>query len=132
MNYEEKYKDALERAKKEWSSNLDNANKNYRQRLEIIFPELKEAEDEKIRKDIISYLRNEKVVKRYISDIEVDKWIDWLEKQGEQEQDPCGRCKDKCLNCHNFPCIEKRLFEQGKSAPETIKEEKVDECFLKG
>lgn len=53
MNYETKYKQALA-----------------------------EIEEEMIRKDIISYLRNEKIVKRYISDIEIDKWIAWLEKQG--------------------------------------------------
>ena len=53
--------------------------------------------------------------------------IAWLEKQkGEQKQDPCENCKDICLNCQNFPCIEKREFEQGKPALEAIKEEKVD------
>lgn len=30
------------------------------------------------------------------------------------------------LNCHNFPCIKKRAFEQGKSVWEIINEEKVD------
>ena len=49
-----------------------------------MFPELNESYNEKIRKDIISYLRNEKIVKRYISDIEIDKWIAWLEKQGKK------------------------------------------------
>ena len=50
----------------------------------------------------------------------------WLEKQGVQKQDPCEHCKDKCLNCHNFPCITKREFERDKSGMEVIKEEKVD------
>lgn len=49
-----------------------------------------------------------------------------LEKQSEKEQDPCEHCNDKLLNCHNFPCIKKRAFEQGKSILEVIKEEKVD------
>jgi hypothetical protein len=30
------------------------------------------------------------------------------------------------LNCHNFPCIKKSAFEQGKSAFEVINEEDVD------
>lgn len=79
MNYEERYKQALERAMK-------LAIDGYLDAIAIndIFPELKESEDEKIRKDIISYLRNEKIVKRYISDIEIDKWIAWLEKQGKK------------------------------------------------
>ena len=44
-------------------------------------PELKESEDERIRKEIISHLRHEYVVKRYVSDVEYDRWIAWLEKQ---------------------------------------------------
>ena len=50
--------------------------------LENIFPEFTESEDELIRKEIISHLRHEYVVKRYVSDVEYDKWIAWLEKQG--------------------------------------------------
>ena len=49
-----------------------------------------------------------------------------LDKQSEQKQDPCDNCKDAMLNCHNFPCIKKRAFKQGKSALEAINEEKVD------
>ena len=75
MNYEQKYKQALERARYYHSKDYMLINSA----IENIFPEL--AENERIRKDIISYLRNEKIVKRYISDIEIDKWIAWLEKQ---------------------------------------------------
>ena len=71
-----------------------------------IFPELEESEDERIRKEIIEYIKTG----TYRKD-----WLAWLEKQGEQKQDPCEHCNDKCLNCHNFPCIEKRVFEHGKS-----------------
>ena len=52
--------------------------------------------------------------------------LDPSPKQGEKEQDPCENCEDVMLNCHNFPCIKKRAFEQGKSILEVIKEEKVD------
>lgn len=88
MNYEEKYNKALKRARYYHSKDYMLINSA----IENIFPELKESEDERIRKDIISYLRNEKNVKRYISDIEIDKWIAWLEKQGfskEQTNLPC-------------------------------------------
>lgn len=78
MNYEKKYKEALERARQFIEHPLQEDSANI---VEYLFPELIEGEEEKIRKDIISYLRNEKIVKRYISDIEVDKWIAWLEKQ---------------------------------------------------
>ena len=83
MNYEEKYKEALDRAKKEWLDNLDGAYKNYRERLEIIFPELKESENEKIKKEIIYFLSRNTF--QFGEDIDKYKsWIAWLEKQGEQ------------------------------------------------
>jgi hypothetical protein len=63
-----------------------------------------------------------------LSDSEVLSWMKLsdLEKQGEQKQDPCDNCKDVMLNCHNFPCIKKRAYTQGKSAFEVINEEDVD------
>lgn len=79
MKYEQKYKQALERARKVYIPIENNI-------LDDIFPELAESEDEKIQKDIISYLKNEKIVKKYISDIEIDKWIAWLEKQDNKKQ----------------------------------------------
>lgn len=50
-----------------------------------IFPELAEPEDERIRKEIISHLQHEYVVKRYVSDVEYDRWIAWLEKQDKSK-----------------------------------------------
>lgn len=47
MNWEEKYKKALERAKELYGKYCIN------DVLESIFPELKESEDERIRKGII-------------------------------------------------------------------------------
>ena len=49
-----------------------------------------------------------------------------LGKHGEQKQDPCEHCNDVMLNCHNFPCIKKKAFEQGKSVSDIINEEGVD------
>lgn len=142
--------------------------------LERMFPQLKESEDERIRKSLIDMLKNDE--KHYLKEI---AWLEkqgeqkqetsylkfdfddilalqccmetaekvtedkelykklqnlhsrlhdayWLEKQGEQKQDPCEHCNDRRLNCHNFPCTKKKAFEQGKSALEVINEEKVD------
>lgn len=64
-----------------------------------------------------------------ITQYQIDNWLKKyvdIEEQGEPKQDPCENCKDKCLNCRNFPCIDKREFERGKSALEAIKEEKVN------
>ena len=89
MDYKEKYKEALERAKKEWVENLDNCYTNYRERLEIIFPELKESEDERIRKDIIwciehSGIKSHKPINPHATTT-VKEALTWLEKQGVQK-----------------------------------------------
>lgn len=62
---------------------------------EEIFPELKESEDERIRKSLIGHLkecrnntRSEVMLGEYA------KWIAWLEKQGEQSfANSCKTCK---------------------------------------
>lgn len=71
-DYKKKYEDALKKAKE---------NKP----LEEIFPELKESEDEKTGKDIISFVEQAIDAGYGIIDKErKDKWIAWLEKRGEQ------------------------------------------------
>ena len=80
MNYEKKYREALERAKKEWIENLDNCYTNYRERLEIIFPELAESEDERIRKTLIEYIKGIKSW-NYFLGISREQMIAWLENK---------------------------------------------------
>ena len=77
MNYEEKYKEALERAKKfEEKYGGDYAG--------YIFPELAESEDERIRKWLVNYFKE--VGKSWIHrDINPEQIIDYLEKQKEQK-----------------------------------------------
>lgn len=82
MDYEKLYKKALERVKvflKRWEC-VEAANSSLvLKEVKDIFPEFKESEDEKIRKEIISALKwaNHKGV--------YDKHIAWLEKKGEQD-----------------------------------------------
>ena len=80
----EAYDRALEIAKA-WHK-LDN-NDLSNTDLETLFPELKESENEKIRKDIIFYIKaianNENISPD--SKKECKTWIAWLEKQGEQK-----------------------------------------------
>ena len=82
-NYEKKYKEALERArqKREEYIRLDNDNVVSKD-IEFIFPELKESEDEKIRKWIITFIE----VRLNEAGEFIDNYknaIAWLEKQGE-------------------------------------------------
>ena len=72
MNYEKKYKEALERAKQFSETPYLEDSKGI---VEYIFPELQESEDERIRKSLIDMLKNDE--KCYL------KEIAWLEKQGE-------------------------------------------------
>lgn len=85
MNYEQKYKDALERARNLHKDAIDMGESLRAKQCEIIFPELGESEDEcveKIKKDIISYLNNRQITS--IAEISAtEKWLVWLEKQGK-------------------------------------------------
>lgn len=77
------YDKALEKAKI-WQEHLYDVNdKDYADELNYIFPELSESEDEKIRKDILCYFEH------YAHDIkgaDLQKWVAWLEKQGENNK----------------------------------------------
>lgn len=81
MDYEKKYKESLEKAKALICGETEmNAPVYYVDNIKDIFPELKESEDERIRKEIIKavnlycseYLRGTKVR---------DEMLAWLEKQ---------------------------------------------------
>lgn len=81
---------------------ITDAKNEIEKQYEIIFPELKESEDKKIRKAIynaIKYLETEHSWD-FLDDVDILDAYAWLEKQGEKPQ--------------------------GKSALEAIKEEKVD------
>lgn len=58
--------------------------KHLKATLERIFPELKESEDERIRKELITHCKSIRCVTEEGAE-GVAKWIDWLEKQGEQK-----------------------------------------------
>ena len=92
--YEKKYKEALERAREYWETDNDNTlDIKAKGTMEYLFPELKESEDERIRKELISLVENWKIFNPnspfdehpvYTSDKDtVDKILAWLEKQGE-------------------------------------------------
>ena len=85
--YEKKYKEAVNKIK----NLLDDGEKNgftivtYKTDLESIFPELKESEDERIRKEIIAWLKNSEG-----QTLPIDRYnaaLAWLEKQGEVVSD---------------------------------------------
>ena len=64
--------------------------------LDDIFPELKESEDEKIRKELIDYHRS---MAAQADDYVHEAWIAWLEKQGKQSS--CESDKEEMM----FMCM---------------------------
>lgn len=84
MDYEKKYKEALERAKGMWEQGM------MPERIEYIFPELKESEDERIRKELYKYFRDLQLSsdREFSQSASIDEILDWLEKQGENINPP--------------------------------------------
>lgn len=77
MNYEKKYREALERAR-----NLLATSVAYdRFTIEKIFPELRESEDEKTRKEIIYHIQN---CDDTIDEETEKRMLAWLEKQDKE------------------------------------------------
>lgn len=102
MDYEKKYKETFEKAREIYNDSFFNEGVSGYNLMERLFPELRESEDEKIKKALINYFDNanksdENPLMQY--GIQTDKVITWLKKQGEKPQ--------------------------GKSALEAVNEEKV-------
>lgn len=74
MNYEQKYKEALERARKLYERGTITES------LSHVFPELAESKDEKIRGAIIHFISHTPSVPKGI--IGKETMLAWLEKQG--------------------------------------------------
>ena len=81
MNYEEKYKNALR-----WIESIyPTLQSEQRMEAEGVFPELAESEDERIKRRIYNYIN---VTLDDNESIEKEKWLAWLEKQGEKKPTP--------------------------------------------
>lgn len=82
MDYKEKYEQALERARM-INNGEDVDVEAGTTTCEYIFPELKEDEDERIRKTLIEYFNV--YPKDYYGALKKSHIIAWLEKQGKQK-----------------------------------------------
>ena len=76
MNYEQKYNEVLEWARKN-KARLNGVP------IEEVLPELRESEDERIRQEILDFVLYKP--KGSPTDEEQDRWVAWLEKQKEQK-----------------------------------------------
>lgn len=104
-NYEQKHKEALERAKKFHTPESNNT--NLKAVLEHIFPELEESEDEKEKRMLKTIAYKMSQHQPDIFTEEENEWFyAWLEKQGEQKQEvklifPKFRVGDRIFKTHN-------------------------------
>ena len=84
LSIEEKAKryddEAIERARRRHDN--DGLTLEQYKTIDIIFPELKESEDERIRKWIRKELESKYVVDNIVNNVMADKALAWLEKQG--------------------------------------------------
>lgn len=81
MDYEKKYKEALVKLKEHFTTTSDGIIAGISRELtEDIFPELKESEDEKIRKELIEKVKETPAC---IGFNDKNAVLAWLEKQGE-------------------------------------------------
>ena len=81
MDYEKKYKEALERARK-------IHNEHQAQCFDVmvkVFPELKESEDERIRKALINVFSTHQGYEVFFG-ASVEDILAWLEKQGQESK----------------------------------------------
>lgn len=81
MDYKEKYEMALEGIQEILSSGENSIKMSrLKLRLQPFFPELKESEDEKVRKAVIAHIKDLRFYDTYYS-VTPDEMIAWLEKQ---------------------------------------------------
>ena len=88
MDYKEKYEMVLEKIRAIYNKIIFSArieDAKLTEKLEEIFPELK-SEDERTRKNIISFLRSKNGYMNPDEDWDFhNRWLPWLEKQGKEQ-----------------------------------------------
>ena len=83
MNYQQKYEEALARAKKIHDKTVFDYDRGM---MEDLFPELKESEDERIRSFLIDYIKACRWTEEKDQGLPLkEDVLAWLEKQGEQK-----------------------------------------------
>lgn len=85
-NFEKKYNEALERARKIYSMIVNNEIIGFPEQIIEIFPVLRESEDERIRKKMVEHFKSK--TKETWCDIPVKDILKWLEKKKYDRMKP--------------------------------------------
>ena len=112
MDYKEKYEKALKVAQRFYDESVAITKKG----LEDIFPELKESDDEKIRKRLLDYFKSFKIANTGIrwEGLDINEVIAWLEKwrsEEEQKKEIKHACAKGVKNGANAVNEIKKLYE---------------------
>ena len=127
--------------------NSQELSKEQKEKLENIFPELKESEDERIRKGLINGFKEcledcqyPKNAVKYWHDLEVDSILAWLEKQGEKTNPYSGMSFEynghiwgMCARDNGVDILlDKQLFKHLDTQGEKMPADKVEPKFKVG
>jgi hypothetical protein len=122
MDYEKKYNEALKLATF-YHGNCPSEPE--RKKLEKMFPELKESEDERIRRTLVEYF-GPMAQLDLVRGVPIQKIRDWLEKQKEQPQVDLEKELDRYLrgefqqtaggNFNNYIQVARHFYELGKNS----------------
>ena len=131
MDYEQEYKEAISRAKIEQETFFNLGNISAKTAIERIFPELRESEDEKVRKrliEIVKIWKNGGHARGY-SD-EIDNILACLEKQAEQkptwseeDEENLNRVGDVQTTPNQMEMLESCIDKMSMTAPNLWKKE---------
>ena len=127
MDYEKKYKELIEKIESISHSALTV---EQHQIIDTILGELKESEDERIRKELITWLKNSEG-----QTMPIDRYnaaLDWLEKQDpkkhEEELEKAYKTADKVQYRRGYEDATKEMEKQGES----YTKRDVDNAWLEG
>ena len=105
MDYEKKYNEALERARKIHDEIVNNEVLGFPEQITDIFPELRESEDEKVIKALETFINQPEITEKITFEARI-MWLSWLEKQKENPKNAdsipadCAsnaKCEDRSL-----------------------------------
>lgn len=121
MDYEKAYNEALKRARD--YSEGHSLDVNPQAAMAYVFPELKECEDEKIRKAIVELVKQSSNI---LNPMSQKSMIDWLEKhkKGVENWPNLTNCKHDCKSCMG-KCFYRKEPYQGEKPAEWFDEEKL-------
>lgn len=126
MNYEKKYKEALEKARQFSEHPLEEDSSTI---VEYIFPELKESEDERTRKAVIEMIHDTPDIECEENyNVRKEDVIAWLEKQGKQKETICDKCKKEqpSHSCQDITALGRCALEkQGEQKPINDTDEEI-------